>query len=112
MKIAIPTTDNKLAIHFGHCANFTFIDVDIDQGKITKKEIVESPPHQPGLLPLWLSERNTQMVIAGGIGQRAKDIFEEHGIQVLVGAPYETPEIIVSHFLNGNLKSGENSCDH
>jgi len=31
---------------------------------------------------------------------------------VVVGAPADTPETVVSAFLAGNLPVGENVCDH
>ena len=52
------------------------------------------------------------LVIAGGMGHRAQGIFAENGIEVIVGAPAEPPESIVQSYLDGNLQSGENLCDH
>jgi len=52
------------------------------------------------------------MIIAGGMGQRAQGLFVEHGIQVIVGAPIDTPERLVGDFLAGTLQAGENVCDH
>jgi Mrp family chromosome partitioning ATPase len=51
MKIAIPLADGKLAAHFGHCERFALLEVDLAAHKILKREEVETPPHQPGLLP-------------------------------------------------------------
>jgi predicted Fe-Mo cluster-binding NifX family protein len=52
------------------------------------------------------------MVIAGGMGQRAQQLFAQSGIQVLVGAPVGTPEDLVGAYLDGSLKPGQNTCDH
>ena len=112
MRIAIPIADGKLAMHFGHCERFALIDVDTTKRKILKREDVEAPPHQPGLLPPWLAERGANTIIAGGMGQRAQVLFSEQGIQVLVGAPSETPEKLVTKYLEGTLQGGENACDH
>ena len=51
-------------------------------------------------------------MIAGGMGQRAINLFAERGIDVLVGAPAETPEKLVTDYLAGALVSGSNVCDH
>lgn len=112
MKIAIPLADGKLSMHFGHCERFALVDVDTDQKKITKREDIDAPPHQPGLLPPWLAERGANIIIAGGMGSRAQGLFAQQGIQVLVGAPAETPEKLVADFMNGKLQTGENVCDH
>lgn len=112
MKIAIPMADGKLAMHFGHCQHFALIDVDDSRKKIVGRNDIEAPPHQPGLLPPWLAERGVNMIIAGGMGQRAHGLFAEQGVQVIVGAPVETPEKLVADYLRGSLVSGENACDH
>jgi predicted Fe-Mo cluster-binding NifX family protein len=112
MKIAMPLADGKLAMHFGHCASFALLDVDTYTHQIIKREDVAAPPHQPGLLPPWLAERGVTAIIAGGMGQRAHDLFQQQNIQVLVGAPAETPEKLAADYLAGTLQSGTNVCDH
>lgn len=112
MRIAIPIAGGRLASHFGHCDEFALIDVDQAQKTIVSKVLVDAPPHQPGLLPQWLAERDVQIVIAGGMGQRALFRFAQNGINVVIGATSAYPEQIVSAYLNGTLKSGENICDH
>ncbi len=112
MKIAIPLANGKLCLHFGHCENFALIDVDQAGKSIIRREDVDSPPHQPGLLPGWLQERGAEMVIAGGMGIRAQDFFTQMGIKVLVGASPEPPEDIVTAWLDGTLELGGNVCDH
>ena len=112
MKIAIPLADGKLCMHFGHCERFALVDVDRTSKKIVKREDVVPPPHEPGLLPPWLAERGATMIVAGGMGQRAQSLFAEQGIQVVVGAPAESPETIVAQYLDGTLQTGANVCDH
>ncbi len=112
MRIAIPLEDGRLSMHFGHCERFALVDVDLTTKKILKREDVEAPPHQPGLLPPWLAERGAQMIIAGGMGQRAQALFAEQGIQVVLGASAERPERLVGDYIDGTLEVGENLCDH
>ncbi|MCX7020032.1 MAG: iron-sulfur cluster carrier protein MrpORP [Candidatus Sumerlaeota bacterium] len=112
MRIAIPLANGKLAMHFGHCECFALVDVDPKERKILKREDIDAPPHQPGLLPPWLAERGANMIIAGGMGQRAKALFAEQGVEVVVGARADTPENLVGEYLDGTLKVGENACDH
>jgi ATP-binding protein involved in chromosome partitioning len=112
MKVAIPLANGKLAMHFGHCEHFALIEVDIAKKEIVHRENIEAPPHQPGLLPPWLAERGAEMIIAGGMGQRALGLFAEQGIRVVIGAAAETPERLVTDYLAGTLQTGENVCDH
>ncbi len=112
MRIAIPITGGALSAHFGHCETFALIDVDPEAKKIVRRTDLEPPPHEPGLLPAWLKEKGAELIIAGGMGQRAQDLFAENGIQVLVGAPSEKPGKLAADYLNGTLRTGENVCDH
>jgi len=110
MKFAIPIADGKLTAHFGHCKEFAMLEVE-DQ-KILNKEMLDPPPHEPGVLPRWLKEQGTNVVIAGGMGQRAVELFQQAGIQVIVGAPVDAPENLINSYLNQTLVTGGNVCDH
>lgn len=110
MKIAIPTAGGQLCMHFGHCEQFALVDVA--DGAIVNSTLVTLPPHEPGLLPRWLHEQGANVIIAGGMGQRAQQLFVQNGITVLVGAPADTAENLVTAYLNGALESGQNACDH
>ncbi|MCK4563607.1 MAG: NifB/NifX family molybdenum-iron cluster-binding protein [Verrucomicrobia bacterium] len=112
MKIAIPVAIGTLSMHFGHCEKFVLVDVDPEAKAITATTELEAPPHEPGLLPRWLAEQSADLIIAGGMGQRAQSLFEGQGIVVVVGAPSEEPEILVQAYLSGSLQTGMNACDH
>jgi predicted Fe-Mo cluster-binding NifX family protein len=112
MKIAIPVADGKLCMHFGHCEQFALVEVD-DAGKtITGTSYLTPPPHEPGVLPRWLHEQGANVIIAGGMGQRAQGLFSQNGIRVVVGASAESPEALVRAYCDGSLKTGQNVCDH
>ncbi len=109
-KIAVPTSNGRLDGHFGHCKQFALVEI-VDK-EIKAISYLDAPPHQPGLLPPWLAERGASDIIAGGMGQRAIDLFNERGINVFVGAPALTPEELVTGFLNETLSFSANYCDH
>ncbi len=109
-KIAIPTSKGILDAHFGHCKQFAMVEIEDQQIKGTT--YLDAPPHEPGLLPPWLAERGATDIIAGGMGQRAIQLFNERGVNVFVGAPKFTPEEIVIGFLNETLTFSANYCDH
>jgi predicted Fe-Mo cluster-binding NifX family protein len=111
MKIAIPTADGLLCAHFGHCQNFTIIDVDTDNKTIVGSEVQTPPPHEPGVFPVWLSQLGCNLIIAGGMGGRAVGMFQQNGIKVIIGAPCDKPEKIVLDYLEGELRTGLNPCD-
>ena len=112
MKIALPIAEGKLCMHFGHCEQFALLEVDEKTKTVTNKQMLTPPPHEPGVLPRWLHEQGANVIIAGGMGQRAQSLFAENGIKVVVGAPGDTPEILVAAYLAGTLKTGTNVCDH
>ncbi len=112
MKIAIPTADGRLAMHFGHCEQFAIIEVDDQTHAVESKETLTPPPHEPGVLPRWLHEQGVNVIIAGGMGQRAQQLFQSNDIRVVVGAPAETPGKLVESFMAENLETGVNLCDH
>jgi ATP-binding protein involved in chromosome partitioning len=110
MRIAIPTVDGKLCMHFGHSEQFTLVDVE--DGEIKSMEAAIPPPHAPGVLPRWLREHGADIIIASGMGSRAQMLFNENGISVAVGAPILEPEVLVKQYVSGELKLGGNICDH
>ena len=112
MKIAIPMANGKLAMHFGHCAEFAFITVDEQTKAVTGREDHVPPPHEPGVLPQWLAGKGVNLIIAGGMGQRAQALFEQHNIEVVIGAPSDTPEMLAEALMQGTLVNGPNICDH
>jgi predicted Fe-Mo cluster-binding NifX family protein len=96
--------------HFGHCQEFALVDVE--DNEIKNKETIVPPPHEPGVLPKWLHDLGTNVIIAGGMGGRALDLFAQNDIKVVVGAPTETPEELVRQYLDNKLEAGANVCDH
>ena len=112
MKIAIPTAEGVLCPHFGHCQQFAVMDVDMETKEITNTEMLTPPMHEPGVLPAWLGKMGCNMIIAGGMGQRAITLFEQNGVQVVIGASVGTPDEIVKAHLQGALETGTNFCDH
>ena len=112
MKFAIPVANDKLCMHFGHCEQFALIEADASSRQIKSKTMLTPPPHEPGVLPKWLHEQGASVIIAGGMGQRAQQLFSQNKIKVVVGAPSDSPENLVLAYLAGTLESGENVCDH
>jgi predicted Fe-Mo cluster-binding NifX family protein len=112
MKIAIPIANEQLCMHFGHCETFAVLTVDEKTKTITGRQNLVPPPHEPGVLPRWLGEQKVTVIIAGGMGQRAQQLFAEQNITVVVGAPSVAPDTLVADYLAGTLQSGANACDH
>jgi predicted Fe-Mo cluster-binding NifX family protein len=112
MKVAIPLVKNQLSSHFGHCEAFALLEVDDATKTITQQTRHDAPPHEPELLPKWLHGLGANVIIAGGMGQRAMNLFYMQGIHVVLGITSGTPEQLVLDYLQGTLKSSANLCDH
>ena len=112
MRIAIPLFDGKLSQHFGHCEKFAVIDTDDGSNSISNREDLIPPPHEPGVLPKWLGGMGVNVIIAGGMGQRAQQLFAQNEIEVVIGATNGSPEELVSAYLDNKLQTGDNICDH
>ena len=112
MKYAVPISGGTMSPHFGHCEYFALFEIDEESRKIINREDAPSPEHQPGLLPAWLAEKGVSVVIAGGMGPRAQEIFRQNGIKVVIGALEDDPEKAVLAHISGVLTTGDNVCDH
>ncbi len=108
--LVIPVSAGKLSSHFGHCKQFAFIE--IRNGKIVKTEMLFPPPHEPGVLPQWLGEQRVDIVIAAGMGEKAQQLLEKSGIEVITGAPMDSPASLAKRYLSGTLVTGANVCEH
>jgi ATP-binding protein involved in chromosome partitioning len=112
MRIAIPLDQGKVAEHFGHCEQFAIIDAEKQNLNNLNIQKTEPPPHEPGKLPEWLRQHGAKLIISGGMGSRAQNLFKKHGIDVIIGATDQTPQDLVKQYFQGKLSSGENLCDH
>jgi len=110
--VAIPTAGGRLCPHFGHCEKFALVQVDRERKQVGQTTWLNPPVHEPGALPRFLHDQGAKVIIAGGMGQKARTLFEEKGIQVVVGAPAEPAEEVARAYLEGRLELGENTCDH
>ncbi|MBN1116133.1 MAG: NifB/NifX family molybdenum-iron cluster-binding protein [Bacteroidales bacterium] len=110
-KIAVPV-DNLgiLDSHFGHCKYFAIITLDGEE--ILSEEKVVPPPHEPGLLPRWLAEKGVTDIIAGGMGHKAIQLFNEKGVNAFVGAPQVSARELVHGYLSNSLSLTANYCSH
>lgn len=108
-KIAVPTEGNEFASHFGRCPQYTIFKTEAS--KVVDKKVIPNPGHEPGYLPRYLKERGVDCVLAGGMGRRAQNIFNENDIEVVTGAAGDVDEGI-KLYLEDELNPGENDCNH
>jgi predicted Fe-Mo cluster-binding NifX family protein len=109
-KIAIPVENGIMTGHFGHAPFFALIEMDGEN--IVKDELLIPPTHEPGVLPAWLNRLGVTDIIAGGMGQRAIQLFQSNNINVFVGAAQKTATELTLELVKNKLSEGANYCDH
>jgi ATP-binding protein involved in chromosome partitioning len=100
-KFALPVDNGKLADKFGHASHFAIFEVK--NGALGPKEVIASPPYEAGGIPEWLDDLGVTHVIAGTLGEKAQGLLAKKGIEVVAGAPLETPETLVERYLSKTL---------
>jgi predicted Fe-Mo cluster-binding NifX family protein len=107
MRAAISTDAGSVSAHFGRCPSFTI--VEIENGKVLERDEVTNPGHQPGFIPQFLSDRGVECIVAGGMGHRAMALFDEFGIQTILGIKGSIDNVI-GKLSDGELKGGKSVC--
>ena len=107
MKLVVAVDGNNVSRHFGHCQAFKFFT--IEDGEIKGTETIANPGHKKGFLPLFLDEQGANLVISGGMGQGAVDIFNSKGIDVITGAQGDADQVAKS-YIAGTLVSTGSIC--
>ena len=108
-EVAISTDGDAVAAHFGRCQAYTI--VEIADGRIRGRELIANPGHEPGFLPGYLAQRGVTCIVAGGMGPRAQGLFDQQGIETIVGVSGSIEETLQA-LLRGELESGESLCEH
>ena len=115
-KLALACEDNQgldgqISQHFGRCPNYLIVDVEGNEVK--KSEVVANPyftNHIPGKVPQFIKEQGAQVMIAGGMGPKAIDMFTTFGIEVVTGAVGNAGNVLQA-YLGGEI-SGVEPCKH
>jgi len=107
MKIAVASEGTMVTEHFGHCQNFNIYVVE--NSKVVSSESIPSPGHRPGYLPNFLSDMGVNVVMAGGMGGGAVEIFNDKGIEIFTGVSGRADEAI-QNYISGKLISSGSIC--
>jgi predicted Fe-Mo cluster-binding NifX family protein len=114
-RIALASEDSSglegsLSAHFGRCPFYTFVNAERDQ--ILGFEVVKNPyfpNHQPGVIPQFIHSQKANVMIAGGMGPRAIDLFNQLGIDVATGAQGKVRDVVEA-YLRGEIQ-GVVACE-
>ncbi len=109
MKIAVPTRDNMVDDHFGHCSHYTIYSIENKQ--VVNREIMPSPEGcgcKSGIAPI-LREFGVDIMLAGSMGEGAKNVLGMSNIQVVRGCSGNVDEL-VNLYLNGSITDSGIGC--
>ena len=89
MRICIPSEtkgglEDQVGYHFGRVVNYTIYDDNTN-----KVEVIENTSSHRGGTKLpaeLLREYEVDIMICGGIGRRAIQLFEQYGVEIYIGA--------------------------
>lgn len=107
--LAVATDGHQVAQHFGRCQEYTL--ATIRKGAIISRRTLPNPGHEPDFLPGYLAEQGVTIVIAGGMGPRAVNLFAAKGIQTILGVSGSVSQALAD-FRDGRLEAGESTCTH
>jgi len=111
-KIAVPSRGNMVDEHFGHCEAFTVYHID-EKNTIATKETVMSPQgcgcHSN--IATDLASLGVTVLLAGGLGQGARNVLNQAGIEVYSGF-YGPADEAVQSFLQGYTGSNATCAEH
>lgn len=103
--------ESELSAHFGRCPYYTIVAVEGNE--LVKSEVLKNPyfnNHQPGAVPNFIRSQNVDVMIAGGMGPRAIDLFNQFGIEVATGVQGQVKNVAIA-YLDGRI-SGVFPCEH
>jgi ATP-binding protein involved in chromosome partitioning len=110
--VAISIVEGQRLGHLGEARHFVLVEVEPRNRAVIRSQVVAAPSHEPGSFPRWLREQGAQVMITAGLGQRALDNLNHHGVEVRVGQPGVPAESLVAAWLAGHLTRPSNGCAH
>jgi predicted Fe-Mo cluster-binding NifX family protein len=103
--------EGEVGAHFGRCPYYLLVDTD-DQ-TVTGSRVVANPyfeVHRPGVMPRFIRDLGSNVIIAGGMGPKAIEMFHDFGIDVATGATGSVSTVLGS-YLRGEHR-GVVPCAH
>jgi predicted Fe-Mo cluster-binding NifX family protein len=103
--------DGQVGAHFGRCPYYVLVETNGDS--VIDSRVVGNPyvaGHRPGVMPHFIRDLGANVIIAGGMGPRAVDMFHGFGIDVATGLTGAVEEVLAA-YLRGEHR-GVVPCSH
>ena len=103
--------DSQVSAHFGRCPYYVRVEVSggiVDA--VSVRSTAEAGSHAPGVMPSFIQDMGAGLVMAGGMGPKAIQLFRSMGISVATGASGTVSDAL-RDWLKGDF-SGIVPCAH
>ncbi|SHJ63894.1 Predicted Fe-Mo cluster-binding protein, NifX family [Clostridium cavendishii DSM 21758] len=114
MKIALPSRNNNIDDHFGHCEYFTVFTVDTKTKKIVSSETVPSPVGCgcKSNIATTLADIGVKVMLAGNMGEGAVRVLNNAEIEVLRGCSGDIKTVALKRIEGSLVDSGDSCHEH
>ena len=112
MKIAIPTREEQVDDHFGHCEYYTIFT--IENKSVVNEEVMKSPEGcgcKSNIAPI-LAEMGVKTMLAGNMGMGALNVLNMSGIDVIRGCSGNVKDVINAYLHESITDSGVGCSSH
>ncbi len=103
--------DGEVSHHFGRC--LAYVLAEVKAGQVVSTRVRMNPhceAHVPGQMPTFIRDLGADVILAGGMGPRAVQMFQQFGMEVATGAVGNIGRVLDA-YLAGQLK-GIVPCSH
>ena len=110
MKIAVPTRNDIVDEHFGHCEYYTIFTISEDKS-IENSEVLPAPQGcgcKSNIVEI-LQEKGVSTLLAGNMGTGALNVLNRFGISVIRGCSGDINDVVEA-YLKGEIVDSQESC--
>ena len=103
--------EGEVGAHFGRCPYYVLVETN--DHTVTGSRVVANPyfdGHRPGVMPRFIRELGSNVIIAGGMGPKAIEMFHGFGIDVATGVTGSVSSVLGA-YLRGEHR-GVVPCAH
>jgi predicted Fe-Mo cluster-binding NifX family protein len=103
--------DGEVSHHFGRC--LAYVLAEVEAGQVVSTRVQMNPhyeAHVPGQMPAYIRGLGADVILAGGMGPRAVNMFQQYGMEVATGAVGNVGRVLDA-YLQGQVQ-GIVPCSH
>lgn len=113
IKVAVPTQNNMVDNHFGHCEAYSIFTID-QNNKIINSELFPAPEGCgcKSNIASVLKSKGISVMLAGSMGEGALVVLQNEGIKVVRGCTGNVVDVVGSYLSGLITDSGIGCTEH